>query len=186
MTGVGEPGPVPVQRATENFFAVIRVRPVLGRVFRAEEGQEQASNGCHQQHLLEKQVRQRPECARKDLSPQGVSVSTVVGVMPAGFEAFEQWYRGKSVDIWEPVNPESAKYASRLDRGDDAGGALKPGVTLARAQVEMDVIARGLEQAYPNTNKGVRGKSFPIVRHALRPRGRPSSIHCSEQLVLSC
>ena len=39
---------------------------------------------------------------------------------------------------------------------------LKPGVTLAQAQAEMDVIARGLEQAYPESNKGIGEKVVPL------------------------
>ena len=161
MTGVGEPGPVPVQRATENFFAVIRVQPALGRVFRAEESQEQFQTVVISNTFWKNKFDSVPNVLGKTFRLNGV-VSTVVGVMPAGFEAFGPWYRGKSVDIWEPVNPESAKYASRLDEGMMPVARLKPGVTLARAQVEMDVIARGLEQAYPNTNKGVGEKVLPL------------------------
>jgi putative ABC transport system permease protein len=39
---------------------------------------------------------------------------------------------------------------------------LKPGVTVAQAQVEMDVIAQGMEQAYPESNKGVGEKVIPL------------------------
>ena len=39
---------------------------------------------------------------------------------------------------------------------------LKPGVTVAQAQVEMDVIARGMEQAYPESNKGVGERVIPL------------------------
>jgi len=35
---------------------------------------------------------------------------------------------------------------------------LKPGVTVEQAQLEMEVIAHGTEQAYPETNKGVGEK----------------------------
>src|SRR4249919_3427027 len=43
---------------------------------------------------------------------------------------------------------------------------LKPGVSLQQAQVEMDVIARQIEQAYPATNKGV-GKKVVLLRKDL-------------------
>ena len=41
-------------------------------------------------------------------------------------------------------------------------GRLKPGVTLAQAQTEMEVIARQLEQAYPKSNKGIGKKLVPL------------------------
>src|SRR5208282_4631382 len=84
---------------------------------------------------------------------------TVVGVMPPGFNGFAPWYapstEGMATDVWKPVNPESAKYAKRSDAWMMPVARLKPGVTVGQAQVEMDVIARVLEQAYPETNKGV-------------------------------
>ena len=161
ITGAGEPGPVPVQPTTENFFAVIGVQPVLGRVFRSEEGQEQAQTVIISNDLWKKRFKGDPNVLGKTFRIRGID-STVVGVMPAGFEAFEQWYQGKSVDVWEPANPKGAKYARRSDRWMMPVARLKPGVTLAQAQAEMDVIARGLEQAYPESNKGIGEKVVPL------------------------
>ena len=39
---------------------------------------------------------------------------------------------------------------------------LKPGVTLAQAQAEMDTIAKRLEQEYPTSNKGIGKKLIPL------------------------
>ena len=79
--------------------------------------------------------------------------------MPAGFTGFAPWYShstyGKATEVWKPVNPESSQYAKRSDHWIMPVARLKPGVTNAQAQLEMDVIARGIEQAYPESNKGV-------------------------------
>ncbi|HJX96444.1 MAG TPA: permease prefix domain 1-containing protein, partial [Candidatus Acidoferrum sp.] len=40
IAGLGEPVQVPVQVVTPNFFSLVGVQPVLGRVFRAEESHE--------------------------------------------------------------------------------------------------------------------------------------------------
>jgi hypothetical protein len=37
LSGLGEPEPVLVQQTTANFFSVLGVRPILGRIFRPEE-----------------------------------------------------------------------------------------------------------------------------------------------------
>jgi hypothetical protein len=93
-------------------------------------------------------------------------VSTVVGVMPAGFTGFAPWYSastyGKATEVWKPVNPESSRYAKRSDHWIMPVARLKPGVTIAQAQLEMDVIARGIEQAYPESNKGVGGNVISL------------------------
>ena len=161
MTGVGEPGPVFVQYATENFFAVVGVQPAFGRVFRAEESQEKVQTIVISNDLWKTKFNSDPKVLGKSLRLNGV-VSTVVGVMPAGFETFEQYYQGKNVDVWKPVNPESAKYAKRTSMFLMPVARLKPGVTQARAQVDMDVIARGLEKTYPETNQGVEEEVVPL------------------------
>ena len=161
MTGVGEPGPVSVQYATENFFAVVGVQPAFGRVFRAEESQEKIQTIVISNDLWKTKFNRDPKVLGKSLRLNGV-VSTVVGVMPAGFETFEQYYQGKNVDVWKPVNPESAKYAKRTSMFLMPVARLKPGVTQARAQVDMDVIARGLEKTYPETNQGVEEEVVPL------------------------
>ena len=161
MTGAGEPSPIPVQTTTENFFAVLGVQPALGRVYRAEESQEKVQTVVISNNLWKKKFNSDPNVLGKSFRLAGV-VSTVVGIMPAKFETIEPYYQGKSVDVWEPVNPESAKYANRTSMFLMPVARLKPGVTLAQAQVEMDVIARGLEQGYPETNKGVGEKVTPL------------------------
>ena len=86
------------------------------------------------------------------------SLSTVVGVMPAGFAPFY----GRAIDLWIPIDPTNARYSARIDHWLMPVARLKPGVTLTQAQGEMDVIAKRLEQAYPATNKGVGQKLVPL------------------------
>ena len=86
------------------------------------------------------------------------SLSTVVGVMPAGFAPFY----GRAIDLWIPIDPTNARYSARIDHWLMPVARLKPGVTLTQAQGEMDVIAKRLEQAYPATNKGVGKKLVPL------------------------
>ena len=62
--------------------------------------------------------------------------------------------------------------ASRGNRGFGALARLKPGVTLASAQSELDGISRQLEQAYPDTNekRGVEVSPLDVeLFGALRP-----------------
>src|SRR5271167_1549281 len=161
LTGLGEPGPVLVQGATPNFFAVVGVQPALGRVFRAEESQEKFQTVVISNSFWRNRFNSDPGVLGKTFQLEDV-VSTVVGVMPAGFIGFAPWDHGKAAEVWWPMNPESAEYAKRSDHWMMPVARLKPGVTLAQAQLEMDVIARGMEQAYPESNEGVREKVIPL------------------------
>jgi putative ABC transport system permease protein len=86
----------------------------------------------------------------KTITIEGI-VSTIVGVMPGGFAPFY----GRSIDLWQPINPENSRYSGRIDHWLMPVARLKPGVTMEQAQLEMDLIAQRLEQQYPATNKGL-------------------------------
>jgi predicted permease len=161
LTGIGEPGPVLVQKVTPNFFAVVGVQPALGRVFRAEESQEKFQTVVISNSFWRNRFNGDPGALGKTFQVEDV-VSTVVGVMPAGFIGFAPWEQGKAADVWQPMNPDSAQYAKRSDHWMMPVARLKPGVTLAQAQLEMDVIARGMERAYPESNEGVGEKVIPL------------------------
>jgi predicted permease len=161
LTGIGEPGPVRVQGVSPNFFAVVGVQPALGRVFRAEESQEKFQTVVISNSFWRNRFNSDPGVLGKTFQLEDV-VLTVVGVMPAGFIGFAPWDHGKAADVWQPVNPDSAEYAKRSDHWMMPVARLKPGVTVAQAQLEVDVIARGMEQAYPESNEGVREKVIPL------------------------
>src|SRR5262249_9125717 len=74
-------------------------------------------------------------------------VFTVVGVLPPEFRF------PAGTDVWTAswAFPETTPPSAHNDQ---AIGRLKPGVSLARAQAEMDTIAGRLEEAYPKTNAG--------------------------------
>ncbi|HEY6386087.1 MAG TPA: ABC transporter permease [Candidatus Acidoferrum sp.] len=158
---LGEPVQVPVQSVTSNFFTLVGVQPVLGRVFRVEEAHEDSQTVVISDELWKTKFHSDAAVLGKTFRIDDV-VSTVVGVMPAGFKTFGPWFTRNRADVWEPVNPEDARYAS-------GGGVwivplvrLKRGVTLPQAQLEMDVLAQALEKAYPERNKGVGAKVAPL------------------------
>src|ERR1051325_9398909 len=74
----------------------------------------------------------------------------IIGVLPPEFRF------PMSTDVWVPwwVFPETP---SRSAHNYEVVGRLKPNVTVAQAQMEMDRIASRLERVYPQSNesKGV-------------------------------
>jgi len=157
MSGFGEPEQIRVQYLTSNFFSLLGEKPILGRIFLAEESQDRTQTVILSEAFWRRQLNSDPNILGKSFVLEGI-VSTVVGVMPAGFAPF---YGGR-IDLWAPINPESTRYSARIDHWLMPVARLKPDVTLAQAQVEMDVIARRLEQQYPATNKGVGKKLLPL------------------------
>jgi putative ABC transport system permease protein len=75
---------------------------------------------------------------------------TVVGIMPASFdfpEHLQFWIpAGLSYDVWNK-RPRSNHFV-------EAVGLMKPGVTLARAQSDLQAIAADLARKYPTYNEG--------------------------------
>jgi predicted permease len=161
LSGLGEPVQLPVQSVTPNFFTLVGVQPVLGRVFRVEESHEDTQTVVISDALWKTQFHGDAGVLGKAFRIDDV-VSTVVGVMPAGFKTFGPWFTGKRADVWQPVNPEDARYANREGFWIVPLARLKRGVTLPQAQLEMDVLAQALEKAYPQQNKGVGAEVVPL------------------------
>jgi len=153
----GETEHVILQDVTPNFFALLGVKPVLGRVSFPSEMQDHEQTVVISESFWNTHFNHDPHILGKTFRVSDLP-STVVGVMPAGFAPFY----GGTIDIWQPINPESQRYVQRSDHWLMAIARLKPGVTLAQAQAEMDTIAMRLEQQYPTSNKGVGKKIFPL------------------------
>src|SRR5262249_55455586 len=84
---------------------------------------------------------------------------TVIGVMPAGFA-----FPAKDSEFWAPlVVNERAKV--RVGYWLQMVARLKPGVTPAQAQTEMDLVGRQLEQQYPQDNAGYGIYVNPLENH---------------------
>ncbi len=88
------------------------------------------------------------------------SAYTIVGVMPARF-SIKSW--GISAqELWVPLAYSDAERAVRDNHNDAVVARLKPGVTLAQAQSEMNVISTRLEQQFPQTNAGWGATIVPL------------------------
>src|SRR5436309_7605645 len=83
----------------------------------------------------------------------------IIGVMPPGFA-----FPAKKSEFWAPlVVNERAK--RRVGYWLQMVARVKPGVTPARAQAEMDVAGKQLEQQYPEDNAGYGIYVNPLENH---------------------
>jgi putative ABC transport system permease protein len=146
LTGAGEPRELSGAAVSEGYFGILRVSPVLGRVFTPEEESLSGPNVVILSHeLWATQFGSDPAVVGRALSLSGEPYE-VVGVMPPGLG--EQ-------DFWIPLRPSADLRESRGALWLPVIGRLAPGVTLEQAQAEMSAIARRLQQSYPGANDGM-------------------------------
>ncbi|HKC49008.1 MAG TPA: ABC transporter permease [Gemmatimonadales bacterium] len=135
---------------TPNFFRTAGLSPLVGRVFTAAE----SDSGGPDVIVLSYGLWQRRFGGDSGIVGRAVPVSggsaTVLGVMPPDMRSMP-WGHD---EYWEPLRLTESNRVVHTGRWLMVLGRLKPGVTTARAQAEMDVITRGLQQAYPDFDTG--------------------------------
>jgi putative ABC transport system permease protein len=166
----GDPERLKSQYATAGLFPLLGVNAALGRTFLLEEDRA----GGNPVVLLNYGLWKRRFAGSPEIIGQSVTLDsvprTVVGVLPAGFELIFP------ADVYLPFTP----WAKTLpdDRnwhpGIFAMARLKPDVTQEQARTEMVLIAKRLEQQYPDYNTsvsanivGVREQMVKNIRPAL-------------------
>jgi putative ABC transport system permease protein len=175
--------------ATPEFFDVFSV-PLLGRSFRADDrGRSRPfeSTDTGDALVLGNEVWRRRFDEDKTLIGSGVDVYvlnfshagptnyTVVGAAtePVQFPPLEADFQlGDSnvietIGFWLPqfVSPTPLAEPGSRDSWFDVVARLRPGVTVAQAQAEMDVIARLQAEQYPKTNRGRKVLVVPLREH---------------------
>jgi putative ABC transport system permease protein len=162
LTGSGSPEWLQAGSVSYDFFHLLGVEPVKGRSFLPEEektGRVVVLGASLWQHHFGSDPGIVGRVITLDDEPY-----TIVGVMPPGFEFLQP------VDLWKPMALDPAE--PPRGRSLTVVARLRPGVTLRRAQAEMETIARGLERSYPDFNTGWRVNVLPL-REELVGSSRP-------------
>jgi putative ABC transport system permease protein len=154
------------EEVTQNYFELLGIAPVDGRVFLPEENQTPMKDlvAMIGYGLWQRRFGSDPGVIGKTITLNNASF-TIVGITPRGFVGFSD-----QAEVWIPVMvrdaawPASAKFDFLHNRGVHwlrGLGVLTPGVTVAQAQTEMDGIAHNLEAAFPveNRDRGALVKS---------------------------
>lgn len=156
---------IAVNYVTGNYFPMLGVAPAFGRLILPGEGHR---FGADPVIVLGHSYWKKRFNADPSAIGRTVLVNarpfTVVGVVP---KSFLGTYTLVEFDAYMPLGmtyPES-EYKELIERRDNHElrvlGRLKPGVSRRQAQAAVDVIARQLEQQYPDTNKTVRARVIP-------------------------
>jgi putative ABC transport system permease protein len=156
VTGDGEPERLNARIVTANYFDVLGVRLLHGRSFLAEEEQM----GRHRVVVLSYDLWQRRFGAERSIIGKEIVLNnescTVIGVMPPDFRP------PMRAELWLPIPFDNPGMRQRQSHFMRPIGRLKPGVTITQAKAEMDLIARRLEEQYPESNTGWSLRLVPL------------------------
>ncbi|HSP45547.1 MAG TPA: ABC transporter permease [Chthoniobacterales bacterium] len=164
LTGEGEPQRLIGVKATAHYFDVYGVKPVLGRMLLPEED----AQGKNHVVVLSYGFWQRVMGGARDLIGRAIQLNgepyQVVGVAPPGFGL------ASKVDLWTPMafKPTETANDSRGGHYLNVAGRLKPGVTVAQARAELEVIANQLAKQYPDPQKGWGIFMMPMQDYSVR------------------
>jgi predicted permease len=177
-----EPESLVPQRVTADFFTVLRVKPAIGRAFTVQNevaGRDRVavlSDGLWRRRFGADPGIIGRTLALEDVEggpPAAEAGYEVVGVMPPGFTY--PVGASRATDVWIPYAVparDRIRDPSRVSTYLQVIARLKPGVSVAQAQAQMDQIAAVIEQANPVWNKdsgiGVR----PLIDHIVGARIR--------------
>ncbi|MCC7123504.1 MAG: ABC transporter permease [Acidobacteria bacterium] len=164
-------------QVTSGLFQLLGRPALIGRTFSNDDQRREVllSHGYWQRRFGGD-----PAIVGKTLELSGFAME-VVGVMPpdmvfpyGGMLGASGFTRVTRVDVWVPIafsGPAARVNRMLTDSGDlvrnvhwwGAVGRLKPGVTMAAAQADLETISAQLAQSYPDSNKGWSATVVPTL-----------------------
>ncbi len=159
LSGHGQPVPATGMLVAEGFFETLGVAPAAGRLFRHDEFIHNAQTAA----LLSYPYWQRQFKGDRSIIGRTVDLSdkvdlnnksvVVVGVLPKTFDFGAVFSPGAKVDLFVPYIMDDFR-----DDGNDLAlvGRLKPGISIAQAQNEADILFPQFyfEHKHPEYGKG--------------------------------
>ena len=162
LTGIGDAEEMRGELVSSDFFPLLGIKPVIGRLFASHEdevGREPLA--LISEGFWKRKFGSRPDVLGKVLTLDGRDY-TIVGVLPGNFHLTISNFH--ECDIYVPLG--QFRNPALNDRGAGLGihgiARLKPGVTLEQAQADMERVSERLEKAYPEADQGIRAKLVPF------------------------
>ena len=174
LTGAGQPEQIAIQYVSANFFSVLGVNPMMGHGFSPEtaanngqavaaEAQNKIGTSAAQTNVVilsygfwKSKFDADPNIVGKTVELNG-QPNRVVGVMGTDFDWYvsEFSFTHEHPQLWTPLEIRPAWHdRSKVGRFLRTVVRLKPGVSLAQAQAQINVIAANLAARYPDYDKG--------------------------------
>lgn len=166
LAGVGEPVRIPATLVTPEVLPLLRVAPIVGRVF--DSGSTRTDDirtivlGFG---LWQSQFGGDANIVGKTVTLDGTPF-TIIGIMPPSFH-----FPTPEVQLWMPLVLRDDAFADRGDTYLQGIARLNAGVTFDQARSELATVAARLEHDYPNDYQNF-GFSFFMLRDEMSPRFR--------------
>jgi predicted permease len=177
LTGEGAPLRVNAARLSASAFPLLGVGASLGRTFTPEEDRVGFANVVVLSHSLwERQYSRDPKILGKTVKLDEKPY-IVVGVMPASFcFPFDGAPFSERADLWLPEAFSLNRLKDRtMEFGVGLIGRLKPGVTEAQAQKDVENIAAAFMHQHPEAYGGtvwVAPRVYSLATNTIR-RAKP-------------
>jgi predicted permease len=189
-----------VELVTGNYFDVLGVRPAAGRFFGPADDRVR---GASPVMVLSFKLWQRRFGGAKEVVGRTVTMNgapfTVLGVAPDAFHGVNSLF---GPDAWVPTSMSdqvfTAQFRSWMDERRalvfSLAGRLKPGRTIEQARANLALIAKSLEETYPQPNDGrstavrplTEATIFPGVREGLMAGGTVLMVIAGLVLLIAC
>jgi predicted permease len=153
LTGSAQPLRLSFKQVTQNYFAVLGVDPQLGRTFDPHD----ATPGYNLEVVISDGLWRREFGADPHIIGKALRLDNdvyhVVGVMPRGFRDQGSTSEEQNVELWLGAGFAGVPFppplrSSRL-RSRAVIGRLKPGLSIAAAQAQLDALVASLKRQYP-------------------------------------
>jgi predicted permease len=153
ITGSSQPARVRLLIVAPNYFALLSVKPQLGRSFNPEDH----TPGLLQEVLISDGLWKRAFGGDPHILDRNVRLDTdlyqVGGVMAEGFDAPGRTAEERNIEVWAatsfyggPMSDHPRRSGRNLPT---AIARLKPGLTIAAAQSRVDALVASLQKQYP-------------------------------------
>ena len=145
-----------------NFFSVLGVQPLRGRLFQPDEDKQNGPRVV----VLGYPIWQSHFGGRENIIGQqldlGGQTYTVIGVLPQRFQ-----FAMRAADVWLPYQPTQNQLTRRGMHGTNLIARLKPGVSESQAQSQLSVINSQIADQFKESHTGTTLRLVPLQQQVV-------------------
>ncbi len=157
LNGDGQAERVFAPSVSANFFSVLGVQPIKGRLFQTGEDQQNGPKVA----VLSYPLWQSHFGGNENIVGQQLDLAgqtyTVIGVLPQNFQ-----FAMRAADLFLPYQPTQNQLTRRGMHGTNLIARLKPGVSASQAQTQLSVITTRITDQFKESHTGTTLRLIPL------------------------